>query len=54
MHKIVPKPSADDETWFFLEFVSDDEEEEELSHCVFALPRNFQKCFFIIYPAYPY
>ena len=29
MHKIVPKPSAEDETWFSVEFVSDDEEEEE-------------------------
>ena len=29
MHKIVPKPSAEDETWFSVKFVSDDEEEEE-------------------------
>ena len=29
MHKIVQKPSADDETWFSVQFVSDDEEEEE-------------------------
>ena len=29
MHKIVPKPSAEDETWFSVEFVSDDDEEEE-------------------------
>lgn len=29
MHKIVPQPSAEDETWFSVEFVSDDEEEEE-------------------------
>lgn len=29
MHKIVPKPSAADETWFSVQFVSDDEEEKE-------------------------
>ena len=29
MHKIVAKPSADDETWFSVEVVNDDEEEEE-------------------------
>ena len=47
MHKIVQKPSADDETWFFIQFVSDDEEEEEEEEE--AQQRNCSRIAFSLY-----